>query len=435
MAGKEPCPLIVVRPSRCIVDEKFLVLVQNLPPGLAVTVHALIHSEDDDFWEAFGHYISDDRGCVNVAKDASIGGSYDGVEPMGLLWSMKPIPGSRPGLRLRKKEVHTPLVVNISVYQGHMNERFKDTRALACAVAERWYMAPGVQRVGITTNGLKGTLFLPPGAGPFPGLLDLWGGGGGLVEYRSALLASHGYVSLALDYMTPKTSGNGTQHVGNDYFEAAFRLLQEHPQVCGDRIAMLGLSFGTSVALGMAVYSPVIKPKCLVSVSGSHVMPVNGSLSDVFAEIKKNAHNTRHDEENRIIWRDLLLPIPDDPSKKVDVGRIQCPVLLLVGEDDQNWPASESAEDMRQMMEKAGNSHLLTIASYPGTGHLIEPPYSPHIRASNFMVAQARTKVIVLWGGQTVPHSKAQEDAWQKTLVFLEDHLYGTKHRCPRPQN
>ena len=65
MAGKEPCPLIVVRPSRCIVDEKFLVLVQNLPPGLAVTVHALIHSEDDDFWEAFGHYISDDRGCVN----------------------------------------------------------------------------------------------------------------------------------------------------------------------------------------------------------------------------------------------------------------------------------------------------------------------------------------------------------------------------------
>lgn len=34
-----------------------------------------------------------------VAKDASIGGSYDGVEPMGLLWSMKPIPGSRPGLR------------------------------------------------------------------------------------------------------------------------------------------------------------------------------------------------------------------------------------------------------------------------------------------------------------------------------------------------
>lgn len=158
-------------------------------------------------------------------------------------------------------------------------------------------------------------------------------------------------------------------------------------------------------------------------------MPVNGTLSDVFAAIQKNVRNTRYDEENRVIWRDLLLPIPDDPSKKVEVGRLQCPVLLLVGEDDQNWPASESAEDMKQMMEAAGNSHLLTVASYPMTGHLIEPPYTPHIRASNFMVAQSRTKVVVLWGGQTVPHSKAQEDAWQKTLAFLKDHLYGNTHK------
>lgn len=29
----------------------------------------------------------------------------------------------------------------------------------------------------------------------------MWGGGGGLLEYRAALLASHGYVSLALDYL------------------------------------------------------------------------------------------------------------------------------------------------------------------------------------------------------------------------------------------
>lgn len=35
-----------------------------------------------------------------VSEDASLGGSYDGVEPMGLLWSMKPIPGSKSGLRL-----------------------------------------------------------------------------------------------------------------------------------------------------------------------------------------------------------------------------------------------------------------------------------------------------------------------------------------------
>lgn len=28
------------------------------------------------------------------------------------------------------------------------------------------------------------------------------------------------------------------------------------------------------------------------------------------------------------------------------VGRLQCPLMLVVGEDDQNWPAHESAMDV-----------------------------------------------------------------------------------------
>ncbi|TSM52325.1 hypothetical protein Baya_8087 [Bagarius yarrelli] len=42
---------------------------------------------------------------------------------------------------------------------------------------------------------------------------------------------------------------------------------------------------------------------------------------------------------------------------------------------------------MKQVMNQAGNSHLLTILSYPGAGHLIEAPYTPHCQASNFMLA------------------------------------------------
>lgn len=43
------------------------------------------------------------------------------------------------------------------------------------------------------------------------------------------------------------------------------------------------------------------------------------------------------------------------------------------------------------MMDKAGNGHLLTVLSYPGAGHLIEPPYTPHTRASNFKLIEAKT--------------------------------------------
>lgn len=43
----------------------------------------------------------------------------------------------------------------------------------------------------------------------------MWGGGGGLVEYRAALLASHGFAAFALEYLFPKE----VKKVDDNYFE------------------------------------------------------------------------------------------------------------------------------------------------------------------------------------------------------------------------
>lgn len=58
-------PVVSVHPSRAMVDEAFKVQVENLPPGTPVTLHSLHQSEDKDYWEAFGHYVSDHRGTVS----------------------------------------------------------------------------------------------------------------------------------------------------------------------------------------------------------------------------------------------------------------------------------------------------------------------------------------------------------------------------------
>ncbi|XP_037308192.2 acyl-coenzyme A thioesterase 1-like isoform X2 [Pungitius pungitius] len=346
MDRKQRCVKLSVQPSRGLMDEKFLVLVQNVLPGFQLTVYAFYRCDDGHSWEAFAHYTANASGTVNVSEDHSLGGTYSGVEPMGLMWSLRPVPGSKPGLRMRKMNVQTPMEVTISVYRGHLTGGFVDQVPLAGVVVERWYMAPGVRRVPVTEGGLTATLFLPSGPGPFPGLLDLWGGGGKLVEYRAALLASHGIASLALDYLTPQITKETGKMVDNRYFEAAYRFLEQHPQVLGSRIGILGLSFGTSIALKMAVYSPVFKLRCAVCISGSHVQPIEGSVQQIMTSFHKNADKTRFNEEHQVIWRDLLLPIPTDPSLKVEVGRLRCPLLLVVGEDDQNWPAHESAVDV-----------------------------------------------------------------------------------------
>uniref|UniRef100_A0A4W5R2A5 Acyl-CoA thioesterase 19 n=1 Tax=Hucho hucho TaxID=62062 RepID=A0A4W5R2A5_9TELE len=396
-------PVLTVKPWRALFDEKFHVVVGNLPPTQEVTLHSLHQSEDTDYWEAFGHYVSDAQGMVTVAKDESFGGTYEGVDPMGLLVSMRPIPGSRTGLRLRIKDVQTPMLVHISVYRGHMSQGFREQAALASVITERWYMAPGVRRVDITEGGVTGTLFLPPGPGPFPGVLDMWGGGGGLVEYRAALLASHGFAVMAISYFFPDHKKNTT--IGYPYFENAFRLLQDHCLVATDRIALLGISFGVTVVLSITAYSETVKPRCCVCISG---------LRSIVVSVQ-----TQCFPKWLLICSVLLRLVLFCPQ----MGRITCPLLLVVGQDDQNNATVEAADDMKKMMERAGNSHLLTTLSYPGAGHLIEPPYSPHCKVSSFLMPESRERVLMLWGGLTKPHTVAQEDSWEKILGFLREHL------------
>ncbi|XP_068193883.1 acyl-coenzyme A thioesterase 1-like [Antennarius striatus] len=189
-----------------------------------------------------------------VTRDHSVGGSYLGCEPMGLFWSQQPAPGSREGLRLKKQNVETPFVTLVSLLEGHVSPSEGPTTELAATTIERWYMAPGVQRTEIRQDSLVATLFLPPGPGPFPGMLDMWGFGGGLSEYRSVLFASRGYASLSLTYKDHKDlpGPRESMNVGDSYFRSAFQFLRNHHQVCADRVGIIGFSFGVYLSLRIA---------------------------------------------------------------------------------------------------------------------------------------------------------------------------------------
>ena len=54
----------------------------------------------------------------------------------------------------------------------------------------------------VKDHGLCGTLFIPAGEGPFPSLINIYGGilKGKVAEDRSALFASRGFASLALSF-------------------------------------------------------------------------------------------------------------------------------------------------------------------------------------------------------------------------------------------
>lgn len=56
-------------------------------------------------------------------------------------------------------------------------------------------------------------------------------------------------------------------------------------------------------------------------------------------------------------------------------------------------------------MKKAGKDHLLTLVQYPDAGHLIEPPYTPHFRATRFKKDGEREATFGLFTSGTFPNA------------------------------
>ena len=61
---------------------------------------------------------------------------------------------------------------------------------------ERHLMMPGVKRIPVRNGRVRGMLYLPPGDGPFPGVIDMFGGVGGCAQHRSGNLLFINYINI-----------------------------------------------------------------------------------------------------------------------------------------------------------------------------------------------------------------------------------------------
>ncbi|KAF0035087.1 hypothetical protein F2P81_012845 [Scophthalmus maximus] len=288
---------------------------------------------------------------------------------------------------LRKKNVEIPYVVHVSLLDGHVSPSEGQSSELAAVTTERWYMAPGVRRIEIRQNKVVGTLFLPPGPGPFPGMLDLWGMGGGLVEYRSALFASRGYASLSLAYIGHKDlpGPHTSLNVGDSYFKSAFHLLQDHHQVCADRVGIIGLSFGVYLTLRMATQSGVKDISFLVNNMDMREICNSKCETSVNCPLSDQKYWT-YDDQGVVTFKEVSLPANLYPGSIAKIENLTCPLMYIEGRDDLNAASTENANLVEETLRAADKSHLLTRLSYPGAGHLIEPPYTPNSRVSLWRV-------------------------------------------------
>ena len=141
--------------AKCLFDEPVQVKVAGLTPKQVVTMRVRSTDEKGVEFSSSATYRADGSGEVDLERDPSLSGSYVGVEPMGLLWSMR---ADTLHKRFQKTRSLNPHVVKFSVH-----EMEGEGKMLAEATNERLLIGDGVTRLPIKEGNIRGALFTPPG--------------------------------------------------------------------------------------------------------------------------------------------------------------------------------------------------------------------------------------------------------------------------------
>ncbi|CAB1339820.1 unnamed protein product [Coregonus sp. 'balchen'] len=355
---------------RCFFDEPVHVKVDGLSPHQKVGLRSKLRDDKGIIFRASALYSADSKGQVDLCLSPSLGGSYTGVEPMGLFWAMTP---ETPHSRLLKKNVLGSIMVDVDALHEDTGE------ILASKTNERQFMTEGMRRIplGLKNGRIRGTLFLPPG----------------ISEVRASLLANKGFVVLALGYYgfqdLPKTM---SKSLDLEYFEEAITFLRRQPQVATAWIN--GCNANVMIPLH---YKDLVIPPLMPVLENITLTP--SSLLNIRDTIP--AQTT---ERNR----GSVIPIERSGSR----------FLFAASEDDMNWNSCLFAQQAAAQLRHHGKENF-EVVTYPRAGHFLEVPYMPHY-PSGFHAVLGK---VVVFGGEAKANHEAQLDLWRRVQEFFRTHL------------
>lgn len=429
-------PKILITPQKALLDEPIEISVSNLSPHEYITLEALCKDKDNHKAISRAIFQADENGVVNVAKQAPTSGAYNGVDPMGLFWSMAPTDKDVSKHFLYKYTLNL-CEVSLSV--------FSQDKLRAQKMIYRLPVSPDVEKIKVCEQGITGTLFYPKNMKKGPTLVVVPGSNGGIPEGISQLLASHGYVVLALGYFAAEGLPEQLSMIPLEYFQNAIQWLKKQPQVDENKVALLGHSRGAELVLLFSAMFP--KEIAAVVAYGSpcfvlgdfspeeksgwtynnEPIPFIPNLSgEETLNAAKEGHIAFHKGtlEDPLQEKDTFVYAMKKFSQSVEaatipVEKIQCPILIISGEDDKMLPATFFGNLIMERLGKHGSTVKRKHLHYANAGHNLFN--FPNVPSTDYPVPFG--PVWGLLGGTAEGNARANKELWQDVLNFLDETL------------
>uniref|UniRef100_A0A4X1VHE3 Bile acid-CoA:amino acid N-acyltransferase n=1 Tax=Sus scrofa TaxID=9823 RepID=A0A4X1VHE3_PIG len=408
---------LTATPLSALDDEPMHIRFTGLTPFQIVFLQASLEDERRNMFHSYVYYKANEVGEVNLKQAASLGGDYVGVQPMGLFWSLK---SEKVGIKLFKRDVmNSPFQVQLKLCDpAVLLTHIVSIPPIVCLTLERWYVAPCVTRTQGKEGHIRGVLFIPPGEGHFPGVIDLFGILSGLMESWASLLASRGSAALALAYCNYEDLPPKLEKLDLEYFEEAVNFLLRHPKILGPGIGIVSISRGEEIGLSMAIHLKQVTATVLIN-GPNFIIDVPHVYHDQISQTL--GFSPQYSAISNLVFIKLQNIFEENKNNAnkaafLPIEKAQGHFLSIVGEEDKNVNSKAHAQQATERLKRHGKKNW-TLQSYPGAGHLIEPPHSP-------LCCGSMSPVFTLhWRGEVIPHGATQEHSWKEIQKFLRKHL------------
>ena len=392
-----------------IAGDDVTLVVSGLQPNARVTIIAEMLGRSGRKWRSTADFTATEKGIIDASKQAPLTGTYSGIDPTGLFWSMNDTKEiSKETALFETDEVS---IVTFRVVSGENTLAEKEHR--------RWLKKPDVKATEVRDKGLVATFYEPSTKTPRPAILLVGGSSGGIrwQQQIGSILSSHGYATLALAYFGMPGLPENLEKIPLEYFQTAIEWMMEQSSIDKSRLAIIGVSKGGELALLLGSRFPQIK---------AVVAYVPGSV--VFQSIGAKFENT-----SSWTWKgEALSFVPYGTSAKyqqtkwlvdlyeaslenreavsksvIEVEKIKGPVLLLSGRDDAVWPSTQMSEQIIERLKQKQFPYFYKHVAYENAGHSISLP------------GYTETTDTLRNGGTAAGNAQARAQGWKEMLNFL----------------
>ena len=439
--------ILEVSPNPAFIDEEVSIRLSGLAPREIATIRASTSDDDGRVWTSRAKFCADGAGLVDPAQSECLEGTYRGVSRMGLFWSMAFDETHAAGSAAFSKKDASPNRVSV---ESELNGRI-----VAASQLERNYLAPGTEtrdlivpgEPGTATGHTVGRLFIPSDSNfrhPRPVVIVLSGSGGGFDLDKAAVLARHGFATLALAYFGIPPLPTWLHRIPIEYFEAAFSWLAVQPEIDSQRVGVLAVSRGAELALLLGSMFPQIR--AIVAYAPSSIAwaasgrdKATGEIIPCwtyrgepvpFAPLPLRRFMFRSAipvalMKRPVMFRNLfragLRNSKAVAAAAILVERIRGPIMLVSGGDDHLWPAAQMSAAIVARLKQHNFAHGVEHLHYPSAGHMLRYPYLPTTarHSRNRHLRNARFS----FGGTASADAEAQSDSWRRAVAFLKTSL------------